>query len=112
MGNGWPHVIARNHALALEMRDRLARGLGATKLTATDDDEALGTMAAVPITLPPNTRPLELEKRLLADGWEIPIVDFEAGPLVRVSAHLYNHADQADALVKKLRALGVTGCAV
>jgi len=28
---------------------------------------------------------------------------------VRISAHLYNHADEADALAAKLRALGVTG---
>ena len=52
---------------------------------------------------------LELERRLLVDGWEIPIVDFAHGPLVRISAHLYNHADQADALATKLRSLGVTG---
>lgn len=106
MGNGWAHVIARNHALALEMRRRLADALGATTIAREDE---LGTMAAVPIALPPNTTPLALEKQLLADGWEIPIVDFASGPLVRISAHLYNGADQADALVEKLRSLGVTG---
>ncbi len=106
MGNGWAHVIARNHALVVEMRQRLADALGASRLAR---DEDLGTMAALPIALPPNTTPLALEKRLLADGWEIPIVDFAHGPLVRVSAHLYNHPDEADALAAKLRALGVTG---
>jgi isopenicillin-N epimerase len=106
LGNGWAHVIARNHALAVELRDRLDRALGATRLCA---DTTLGTMAAIPIELPPNTTPLALQQRLLEDGWEIPIVDFANGPLVRISAHLYNHADQADALAHKLRALGVTG---
>ena len=106
LGNGWAQVIARNQALAIEMRDRLADALG-TKPIAPDD--ATGTMAALPITLPPNTKPLALEKRLLHDGWEIPIVDFVHGPLVRISAHLYNNAAQADELATKLRSLGVTG---
>jgi hypothetical protein len=35
----------------------------------------------------------------LRDGWEIPIVDFVHGPLLRVSAHLYNHAGEAAPLV-------------
>jgi isopenicillin-N epimerase len=106
LANGWVHVVRRNHALVVEMRSRLAALLGATPL-ARDGD--LGTMAALPITLPPGVAPLALEKRLLADDWEIPIVDFAGGPLVRISAHLYNHADEADALAETLRALGVTG---
>jgi isopenicillin-N epimerase len=105
-GNGWAHVIARNHALAVEMRNRLVANLGASAIAA---DHVIGTMAAVPITLPANVKPLALEKQLLADGWEIPIVDFPEGALVRISAHLYNHADEADALATKLRSLGVTG---
>jgi isopenicillin-N epimerase len=106
MGNGWAHVIARNHELVIEMSQRLAAALGASALARAQD---LGTMAALPIALPPNTTPLALEKRLLADGWEIPIVDFAGGPLVRVSAHLYNHVNEADELARKLRAAGVTG---
>jgi isopenicillin-N epimerase len=106
LANGWAHAVARNHALVVELRQRLSAGLGARSL-ARDVD--LGTMAAVPIQLPPNTTPLALEKQLLADGWEIPIVDFRPEPLVRISAHLYNHADEADALATKLRTLGVTG---
>ena len=106
LANGWAHAVARNHALALEMRDRLTEALGASRLAP---DAAIGTMAAVPITLPPNTTALALEKQLLADGWEVPIVDFARGPLVRVSAHLYNNVDEADRLAEKLRAVGVTG---
>ena len=106
LGHGWAHVIARNHALAIEMRNRLLAAVGATPLAP---DDAIGTMASIPITLPPNVAPLALEKQLLAEDWEIPIVDFASGPLVRISAHLYNHADEADALAAKLRALGVIG---
>lgn len=106
MGNGWRHVIGRNHALAVEMRARLAAGLDSVDLAREED---IGSMGAVPITLPHGKTALELEKRLLADGWELPIVDFVHGPLVRISAHLYNHAAQADAAVAKLHALGIRG---
>ncbi len=109
MANGWRHAIARNHALALDMRDRLMTALGSSSLVAAGSDDAIGTMAAVPITLPPNTKALGLEKQLLREDWEVPIVDFVHGPLVRISAHLYNHADQADALAEKLLAAGVRG---
>ena len=98
----WPAAFARNHALAIEMRRRLCDALGA-RILAPDD--SLGCMAAVPITV---DDPLALEKQLLESGWEVPIVDF-AGGLVRVSAHLYNHAGEADALAGKLLALGVRG---
>ena len=109
LANGWPNALARNHALAIEMRDRLVRALGSTPLTISGGDDSLGTMAAVPITLTAGVTALTLEKQLLADNWEVPIVDFTHGPLVRISAHLYNHADQADALVEKLHALGIRG---
>lgn len=104
-GGGWPAVIARNHALALALRDRLLDAFGVARTYAPD--AAVGSMVALPIVLPPNTTPLALQQRLLTDGWEVPIVDFFEGPLVRVSAHLYNHAGEADRLAAKLRALGV-----
>jgi isopenicillin-N epimerase len=104
-GGSWPAIYRRNHALACEMRRRLTDGSPTPPLAP---DDALGCMAAVPITLPPNTTPLALTMQLLRDGWEVPIVDFFRGPMVRVSAHLYNHAGEADALAAKLRSLGVT----
>jgi isopenicillin-N epimerase len=106
-GGGWPAIYARNHALVLALRDRLVDALGgpATRLAP---DDALGCMAAIPIRLPAGIAPFALQTQLLRDGWEVPIVDFPAGPFVRVSAHLYNHAGQADQLADKLRALGVT----
>jgi len=104
---GWPAVYARNHALACELRRRLTDALGGSRAAQLAGDDDLGCMAAVPIALPPTVTTVALETELLRDGWEVPIVNFAAGPLVRVSAHLYNHAGQADQLAARLRSLGV-----
>jgi len=93
-------IYARNHALVVEMRNRL----GGTKLAP---DDALGMMAAIPIALPANRSPLGIQETLLRDGWEVAIVDFPGSPLVRVSAHLYNYAGQAELLAAHLHSLGV-----
>jgi isopenicillin-N epimerase len=106
-GGSWDAVYRRNHAVACEMRRRLGDGAPSPPLAPED---ALACMAAVPIRLPPNTAPLDVTMQLLRDGWEVPIVDFPGRPLVRVSAHLYNHAGEADLLAAKLRSLGVTFC--
>jgi len=108
LGGGWATTRARNHALAIELRARLVAlfGGGGPHMLARAD--SLGAMAALPIELPANTSPLSLQTELLRDGFEIPIVDFFEGPLVRISAHLYNDAGDADLLAAKLRALGVT----
>jgi isopenicillin-N epimerase len=108
LGGGWPQTRARNHALAIELRARLVANLGGDTRHLLAPNDSLGTMAAVPITLPAGATPLALQAQLLRDGWEVPIVDFYTGPLVRVSAHLYNDGAQADALAAKLRGLGVT----
>ena len=104
-GGGWPAVRARNHALALALRDQLIDRLGGRRLAP---DDWIGAMAALPITLPAGTPPHDLERQLLLAGWEVPIVDFPAGPLLRVSAHLYNHVGEAALLAEELRARGVT----
>jgi len=97
-GGGWPAIIARNHATLLAMCERLERRpLGPA-----------GAMAALPVTLPPGTAPLLLERQLLEAGWEVPIVDFPTGPMVRISAHLYNSVEQADLLARELHARNVT----
>jgi selenocysteine lyase/cysteine desulfurase len=64
-------------------------------------------MAAIPIALPAGTTPTSLQQTLLRDGWEVAIVDFPGSPFVRVSAHLYNHAREADQLAAKFHSLGV-----
>lgn len=98
-GGGWPAVYARNHALALALRDHLGRGVA--------PDGSIGTMAVVPIELPAGLAAHALERQLLADGWEVPIIAFAGRTFVRVSAHLYNHLGEADALARELHARGV-----
>lgn len=100
LGGGWPATRAHNHALALDLRRRL----GGTPL---GPDESIGSMAAFPVELPAGATPRSIEDALLRDGWEVPIVDFYRGALVRVSAHLYTQASEGDALAAKLHALGV-----
>ena len=108
-GGGWPAIYARNHALACELRRRVIDGLGGGSrpgvLLAPDD--ALACMAAIPIRLPAGMAPSALSTQLLREGWEVQIVDVPGGPLLRVSAHLYNHLGDAQLLVTKLRSLGV-----
>lgn len=95
---------ARNHALALALRDRFLDAMGGGRAFAPAS--AIGAMVAVPIELPGVT-PFALQTRLLRDGWEVPIIDAPGTPLVRISAHLYNHVGEADLLARKLRDLGV-----
>jgi isopenicillin-N epimerase len=104
----WPEVIRRNHALVCELRARVIELLGGTAAHVLAPESSLGSMAAIPIALPPNTKPLDMTKRLLADGWELPIVDWPGRPLVRLSAHLYNDSSQAELVATKLRSLGIT----
>jgi isopenicillin-N epimerase len=94
LGDGWPRTIARNHALVLELCARL----GGTPIAPPD---SLGTMAAMPIELAGD--PGEIQIALLRDGFEVPIVATARGPLLRVSAHLYNEAADADRLAAALR---------
>ena len=98
-GGGWPAIMARNRALVLAMRERMTRRPLAPAA-------AVGAMAAMPLTLPAGTTPLALERQLLESGWEVPIVDFATGPLVRISAHLYNTVDEAERLARELHARG------
>lgn len=104
-GGDWAQIRARNHALALAMR-QVFLDAGATRLAP---DDAIGSMATIPIELPANTTALALQEQLLRAGWETPIVPWPppGGPLVRVCAHLYNDVAQAEALLAELRARGV-----
>ena len=110
---GWPAVMAANHALALEARDRLVAVLGGT----TPAPEALiGSMAAVSIPgLRTDAEAARLHEELFdEDGIEVPIVSWPvpgARPrptdpprsvLVRVSAQRYNDSGDIDRLVTAL----------
>lgn len=97
----WPTAIAHDHALALALRAQLGG-------RALAPDAAIGAMAAFPIALPAGLDEDALQRRLLDDGFEVPVVHWPTGPLLRVSAHLYTEPAHADALARELRHLGVS----
>ena len=112
---GWPALMARNHALALEARRLLSDAAG-TPLPCPDD--MVGSLASVVLPDGPTTeigwrRPDPLQRRLLeAWGIEVPVMSWPAAPrrLLRVSAQLYNSRDHyarlADALGEELAGEG------
>ncbi|HKW90487.1 MAG TPA: aminotransferase class V-fold PLP-dependent enzyme [Methylomirabilota bacterium] len=110
---GWPALMARNRALALEARRMLCAAVGSAPVCP---EEMIGSLAAV--RLPDNPKADRgwrvrdpLQGRLF-DGWgiEVPIMRWPAPPhrLIRVSAQLYNRPEQyarlAEALGKELAA--------
>jgi isopenicillin-N epimerase len=109
---GWPALMARNRALALEARDLLCAAAGTAPPCP---DSMLGSLASV--RLPDGSapvawrRPDPLQARLF-DGWgiEVPVMTWPAAPrrLIRVSAQLYNRREQyarlAEAVGKELAA--------
>ena len=110
---GWPEVMARNRALALEGLDVLCAALAVDRPAP---DEMIGAMAALP--LPPASsdpaQPSGWAEDPLADvlrnRWriEVPVMSWPAPPhrLVRISAQLYNRPEDyvrlAEALVREL----------
>jgi len=110
---GWPAVMARNRALALEARRRLGAAAGTP---APCPDDMIGSLASVILPDGPAAeigwrRPDPLQRRLFeAWGIEVPVMSWPAPPrrLVRVSAQLYNTGEDfarlADALAKELAA--------
>ena len=110
---GWPAVMARNRALALEARRLLC---AATGTAPACPDEMIGSIASVrlpesPLKYPAWRQADPLQPRLFG-GWgiEVPIMRWPGPPhrVIRVSAQLYNHRAQyarlADALTKELAA--------
>lgn len=106
---GWPALQARNRALALAGRDRLCEALG---VAAPAPDDAIGTLAAVPLPDDPEPRsgnpyrPHRLHVRLLEEhGIEVPIVTWPRWPgrLVRISAQAYVALSDVDKLADALR---------
>ena len=110
---GWPAVMAANHALALEARDRLADLLGGG---IPAPDALLGSMVAVPIPgLGADDEAAWLHEALFdEDQIEVPIVpwpvpgarpsptDPPRSVLVRVSAQRYNDPGDVERLVAAL----------
>ena len=112
---GWPAVMARNHALAVEARRLLCAAAGTPPACP---DTMLGSLASVILPAGATTdvvwsRPDPLQGRLF-DHWhiEVPVMSWPAPPrrLIRVSAQLYNTREQfarlAEALGKELAAEG------
>jgi isopenicillin-N epimerase len=108
---GWPAVMQRNRALALEARDLVCAAAGTPPPCP---DEMIGSIASVVLPDGLTTdigwrRPDPLQSRLF-DQWniEVPVITWPSAPkrLLRVSAQLYNSRDHyvrlAEALTKEL----------
>jgi len=113
---GWPALMGRNRALAVEARRLLCAAAGSEPPCP---DEMIGSLASVILPDGPTTevfwrRPDPLQRRLY-DDWkiEVPIMSWPAPPrrLIRISAQLYNTREDylrlAQALAKELPAEGV-----
>lgn len=104
---GWPALMARNRALALDARRLLCAAAGTAPPCP---DEMVGSIASV--RLPDGTtdvgwrRPDPLQARLY-EGWsiEVPVMSWPAAPrrLVRISAQLYNRYPHYERLAEALR---------
>jgi len=94
---GWPAVMRRNRALALEARETLAASLGTAPPAPAS---MIGSLAAVALPGAPGVavEPLHidpLQDALLGRfGVEVPVIPWAPGRLVRVSAQLYNTPEQ------------------
>jgi isopenicillin-N epimerase len=115
---GWPALMARNRALALDGR-RLVTAAAGTAPPCPD--EMIGSLASIVLPDGPTSvigwrRPDPLQARLF-EGWgiEVPVMSWPAAPrrLIRISAQLYNRLDHyrtlADALGKELTAERAVG---
>ena len=105
---GWPALMARNRALALEARRLLCVAAGTPPPCP---DEMLGSLASIVL---PDSPTMETGWRVrdpiqgkLFDGWgiEVPIMRWPAAPkrLLRISAALYNSPEQYSRLARGLR---------
>ncbi len=110
---GWPELMARNRALALEARKILCDALG---IAPPCPDGMIGSLASMPITDGPAESPQSpfhwnhLQDRILARfGIEVPVLPWPAPPrrLVRISAQIYNDREQYVRLASAL-ASGLT----
>ena len=105
---GWPEVMRRNHALALQARDILCDALD---VAHPAPDIMLGSMAAIPLpdsdaTTAPSLYGDPLQDALLfEEKIEVPIVPWPrpGNRVLRVSAQLYNDEGQYVRLAALLR---------
>jgi len=105
---GWPEVMACNRTLALAARRMLCTALDAT---LPSPDDMIGALASVPLPDGPTSASATpgqdtLQRVLREDhGIEVPIVAWPRAPrrLLRVSAQLYNTADDFARLATVLK---------
>ncbi|HVR41062.1 MAG TPA: aminotransferase class V-fold PLP-dependent enzyme [Thermoanaerobaculia bacterium] len=106
---GWPEIMRRNRELARKGRDILCDQLG---IAHPAPDDMLGAMATVPLpdgnaTNPPQLYGDPLQDTLLFEHHiEVPFVPWPHPPkrVLRISAQLYNTADEYERLAKALSA--------
>ncbi|MBK9087839.1 MAG: aminotransferase class V-fold PLP-dependent enzyme [Holophagales bacterium] len=109
---GWPEVMSRNHALALEAREILCAALG---VAAPVPGSMIGSIASVPLPVPaPGSPAARLSHEGLmnwfrergVETWLYPW-PCAGGKLIRVSAQLYNTRSEYEILAALLlEALG------
>lgn len=104
--DGWPGLMRNNHVLALRARDTITTALS---IPAPAPNEMIGSMAAVPIGPASGDRPVDQRpalQRYLRDHHhiEVPISIWPDWPdqVLRISAQVYNRAEQYDALARVL----------
>ncbi len=107
---GWPQIMARNRALALEARAILCQALD---IAPPCPEECVGAMAAVPLpdageserAAPPLYMDPLQDDLLARHAIEVPVIPWPAFPkrLLRVSAQLYNNRAQYQLLAAALR---------
>ncbi len=101
---GWPQVMARNHALALEARERL---LEALELAPPCPRGMVGAMASIPLPTPAPLSPAAgLDTKAMHDWFRARGIETwlhpEPIPVLRISAQLYNSAGQFERLAALL----------
>jgi isopenicillin-N epimerase len=109
---GWPSVMASNHALALEGRDRLCRALD---IEPPAPDSMIGSMATLvlPWVEPDDDATARLHDRLETEAqiqvpvavWPVPAArtdGIEPQAFIRISAQRYNEPADYDRLADAL----------
>jgi len=102
---GWPELMARNHALALAGRTRIAQILD---IEPPCSDSMIGAMASLRLPAPaPGSIAATLDEKGLHDWLRAQDVEgalfAEPLPLLRISAQLYNRLEDYEHLARLLR---------
>ncbi len=102
---GWPEVMAHNRTLALHARTLVLEALG---VAVPCPPEMIGSMASVPLPAAhAHANGARLDVKGLHDWFRERGIETwmhaEPRPVVRISAQLYNHAQQFERLAQLLR---------